>query len=343
MNNPQITALDLARLCLIAATSVIAAPTAIAQTSETVVFNIENDLFTGSDNNYTNGLSVTWSSDEVGKYRSGSFVSNIANTMDFLPGFNNGTSTDHISFSLISEMNTPSRIDLVDPLLDDQPYSGILLLSTGFYTDHGDWTQAWDIKLGAVGPITQTDHVQIEFHELIGAEEPLGWDAQLPNEAILNVGYLAGRTLYEGSTAIGNEWRAVGLANASLGNYQTAAGGGLILELGNDLDKTLSTASLGQGFGSIVGLGTSPTPDLKYTVYAGVGANAVGHFLPLDGTVFRGSRSVDYDPLAAFFSAGATLRYGRMIASFGISRGATPFDDTEDETDYGAISIGWQY
>ncbi|MFN3211945.1 MAG: lipid A deacylase LpxR family protein [Henriciella sp.] len=333
----------LRRALLIGAAVCASTSMSVAETTETIVLNVENDLFTGSDNNYTNGLSITWSSDEIAKYPEASFVAGASKALKIFPGFGNESADNYISFSLISEMNTPSRIDQIEPDPNDQPYSGIMLLSTGLYARQDDWTHAWDIKIGAVGPVTQTDHIQIEFHDLIGAEEPLGWDSQLPNEAIFNIGYLAGKTLARNSLENGLEWRTVGLGNASLGNYQTSVGGGAIFELGNDLEDTVSTTSLGQGFGSVLGVGTQPTDRVKYTFYGGVGVNAISHFLPLDGTAFRDSRSVDYDPVAAFLSAGATLRYGRFVASFGLSRGATPFDDTDADLDYGSISIGWQY
>lgn len=313
------------------------------ETTETLVFTIENDVFTGSDNQYTNGVSATWSSDELIRYDKNAPIRKWANVFQFLPGFDPSQRDSFVSLSLIHEMNTPSDITIPDPPLDEQPYSGVLLFDTSLYSRTQKWNQAWSVRVGAVGPITQADHLQTSYHELIGADEPLGWDTQLPNEVIANVGYTAGYTDWYHETASGLEWRVSPVLNAELGTYASAIGGGLFFEAGKGLEDTLGTASLGQGLGSIVGIGSKPTDEWKVSAYAGIGGYAVGHYLPLDGTVFRDSRSVDADPYLAFGSLGVTARYKKLIASFGLTFGATPFEDQDDDIDYGALSIGWHF
>ncbi|MEO1304337.1 MAG: lipid A deacylase LpxR family protein [Pseudomonadota bacterium] len=312
-------------------------------TVETLILTIENDVFTGSDNQYTNGVSATWSSDELIRYDKSAPVRKWANVFQFLPGFDPNAPNSFVSLSLVHEMNTPSDITIADPPLDDQPYSGVLLFDTSLYSRNQKWNQAWSVRIGAVGPITQADHLQTSYHELIGADEPLGWDTQLPNEAIVNIGYTAGYADWSMGDPSGLEWRVSPVINVELGTYATAIGGGLFFETGNGLEDTLGTASLGQGLGSIVGIGSKPTDSWKFSAYAGVGGYAVGHYLPLDGTVFRDSRSVDADPYLAFGSAGVTARYKKLVASFGLTFGATPFEDEDDDIDYGAISIGWHF
>ena len=39
-----------------------------------LTLTIENDVLTGTDNNYTNAIGIGWSTDEVGTYGEGSFV-----------------------------------------------------------------------------------------------------------------------------------------------------------------------------------------------------------------------------------------------------------------------------
>ncbi|MEM6898299.1 MAG: lipid A deacylase LpxR family protein [Pseudomonadota bacterium] len=313
------------------------------ETTETLVLSVENDVFTGSDNQYTNGVSITWSSDELVRYDKRAPIRKWASIFQFLPGFDPNQSDSFVSLSLIHEMNTPSDITIPDPPLDDQPYSGVLLFDTSLYSKTERWNQAWSVRVGAVGPITQADHLQTSYHEWIGADEPLGWDTQLPNEVIVNLGYTAGYTDWYLETPSGLEWRVSPVVNAELGTYATAVGGGLFLEAGNGLENTLGTASLGQGLGSIVGIGSKPTDEWKVSAYAGIGGYAVGHYLPLDGTVFRDSRSVDADPYLAFGSLGVTARYKKLVASFGLTFGATPFEDEDDDIDYGALSIGWHF
>jgi lipid A 3-O-deacylase len=46
---------------------------------------VENDTFTGSDNNYTNGIGATWNSNEINTYDDESFVRRWAEFWSFLP------------------------------------------------------------------------------------------------------------------------------------------------------------------------------------------------------------------------------------------------------------------
>ena len=46
---------------------------------------LENDSFTGSDNNYTNGLGISWVSNDINTYDERSFVRRWAKFWSFLP------------------------------------------------------------------------------------------------------------------------------------------------------------------------------------------------------------------------------------------------------------------
>ncbi|MEM7493153.1 MAG: lipid A deacylase LpxR family protein [Pseudomonadota bacterium] len=310
---------------------------------EVVVISLENDFFTGSDNNYTNGVSLTWSSDKIMVYDETSLLSKWARFGSFLPGFDPDLEQSYVGFSVIHEMNTPTDITLVNPPLDDQPYSGVLLLGTSFFSKSERWVNAWDIRVGAVGPSTQADHIQTYYHDLIGADEPRGWDTQLQDELIFNVGYTGAYRLLEDQNGSAENWRLTVLGNGEVGTYLTAIGTGALLEYGNDLPDTVATSSLGQGLGSGVGLGSTPQDEFNWALYAGIGGYGVAHYLPLDGTVFRDSRSVDSEPFILTASLGVTMRYKKLIVSVGISAGATPFEDRDDDIDYGAVSIGWHF
>lgn len=71
-------------------------------------------------------------------------------------------------------MQTPD--DITDPMPpeDDQPYAGALFLDSVLYSVNERWGQAWNLRLGIVGPASQADHAQIWVHDLIGADEPQG-------------------------------------------------------------------------------------------------------------------------------------------------------------------------
>ena len=318
-------------------------PAEAGQKDESIVLTVENDIFTGSDDNYTNGVSITWSSDELSLYEDDSRTRSWAGLFDFAPGFESSEKDNYLSLSLVQEMNTPTDITVVDPPLTEQPYSGVMLFNTSLLTVNDRWAQIWNLGIGAVGPITQVDHTQISYHKWIGADEPRGWDTQLPNEAIFNIGYLAGYELFGDQGEAGLDWRVVPITDLELGTYATAIGGGVLFEFGTRLEDTFGTASLGQGLSTIVGTAVEPTSRLEVSAYLSIGGYGIARYLPLDGTAFRESRSVDREPFVGMANAGVTARYKRLIASFGVSLGSTQFDFGDADLDYGAISIGWLY
>jgi hypothetical protein len=91
-----------------------------------LTLTIENDAFTGSDNNYTNGIGIGWSTDEVGTYGERSFVRNWAELWSFLPFVLSEDYRTYASWTVGQEMHTPDDITVPDPPLTDQPYAGVL-------------------------------------------------------------------------------------------------------------------------------------------------------------------------------------------------------------------------
>ena len=56
-----------------------------------------------------------------------------------------------------------------------------------------------ELKLGVVGLASHAEDVQKEFHDMIGGDEPMGWDTQLPDEPVINVGYTVAHLWHKGS------------------------------------------------------------------------------------------------------------------------------------------------
>ena len=161
---------------------------------------IENDTFTNSDNNYTNGIGATWVSNDLETYDSESFVRKWEKFWSFLPFVSDEGYQTYAAWSLAQEMHTPDDIEDPNPPEDDQPYAGILYVDSVLYARKERWAHAWELKLGVVGPASQAEEVQKKFHELISADEPLGWDTQLPNEPVINVSLTTAHLLGEGTS-----------------------------------------------------------------------------------------------------------------------------------------------
>ncbi len=138
-----------------------------------LTFTIENDTFTGSDNNYTNGVGVSWVSAALDSYDDDSYISKWGRFWSFLPFVLDDGYTTYAAWSLAQEMHTPDDITDPNPPEDDQPYAGILYVDSLLYARQERWAHAWELKLGVVGPSSQAEGVQKWFHSIRNrAREP---------------------------------------------------------------------------------------------------------------------------------------------------------------------------
>lgn len=308
----------------------------------TLTLTVENDVFTGSDNNYTNGIGIAWVSGAVDP-RDDGFVSRWTGFWSFLPYVADAGYTTYASWSLAQEMNTPDDIDDPNPSLDDQPYSGILYVDSTLYARNREWTHAWQLKLGVVGPASGAESVQRNFHRLIGADKAQGWDTQLPNEPVANLTYTVAHLAAAGPAGKSAEWRVVPVGTVGVGNYFTGAGLGLYGEVGWNLVDALGVTALRSGLNTASTVGLGPVDRWSVSFFGGVGAYGVAHYLPLDGTLFRDSRSVDSEPLIGMGSFGLCVRRGGFTLSFARTAFTKTFRTQRDTTDFGTLSVSWMF
>jgi lipid A 3-O-deacylase len=211
------------------------------------------------------------------------------------------------------------------------------------YGRKGRWTHAWELKLGMVGPASQAEHVQKDFHKLIGADEPMGWDTQLPDEPVINVGYTAGYVWRDGKAGKAAEWRLIPIGHVGLGTYFTGVGLGMYGEIGWNLVKALGTTSLREGFNAVSTVGVGPVHGWSVSFFGGAGGFGVAHYLPLDGTVFKDSRSVDTKPFVGTGSLGFAVRHQSIVVSLAASYSTKAFDAQKKAAEFGTLSVSWYY
>jgi lipid A 3-O-deacylase len=307
-----------------------------------LTFTVENDIFTSSDNNYTNGLGITWMSPAVDA-DDDSITGRWTRLWSFLPFVADDGYTTYASWSLAQEINTPDDIKDPNPGTDDQPYSGILYVDSTLYARRQDWAHAWQLKLGVVGPASMAGDVQREFHRMIGADRPQGWHTQLPNEPVINIGYTVAHLAASGRTGRAAEWRVVPVATVGVGNYFTGAGLGVYGEIGWNLVDALGVTALRSGFNAASTIGVRPVDRWSVSFFGGIGAYGVAHYLPLDGTVFHDSRSVDSESVIGMNSFGFCLRRDRFNLSFARTLYGKTFDTQRRGTDFGTVSVSWIY
>jgi hypothetical protein len=318
-------------------------PATAASNEGALTFTLENDLLTGSDNNYTNGLGVTWVSADLESYEDDRFVNKWGRFWSFLPFVGDEGYTTYASWTLAQEMHTPDDITISDPPLDDQPYAGVLYVDSLLYARKERWAHVWQLRLGVVGPASQAENVQKDFHDLIGGDEPMGWDTQMPDEPIINVGYTLAHLSAAGHVGKTAEWRVVSVGTAGAGTYFTGVGIGAYAELGWNLVDAFGGTSLRSGLNAASTVGVGPVKDWSVSFFGGFGGYGVAHYLPLDGTVFHDSRSVDSKPLIGTGTLGISVRHEALVLSLAATFFTDTFEEQRESASYGTLSMSWEH
>lgn len=145
----------------------------------TVTF--ENDVLTGSGNNYTNGLGLAGVSAARTRYDADSVVHRWGDFWSFLPFVGQEGTRTYVAWPVSQEMHTRDDTKNPDPLPDDQPHAGLLVLDSLVYARGEQATHVWQLRPGVVGPASQAERVHKGLHHLIGGDRPMGWSKQLPH------------------------------------------------------------------------------------------------------------------------------------------------------------------
>ena len=158
-----------------------------------VAFRWENDVVGGTDDNYTDGVSLTLSREGRGPLGG------------FWKWFGPANGRLVSSYELGQMMFTPRDLRRAVPDPADRPYAGVLFAGLSTEYVHDNRLDALKLVAGIVGPASLAAQAQKVFHSIIRSPEPEGWAYQLKNEPIVNMVYEQRRryTLLKSATGWG--------------------------------------------------------------------------------------------------------------------------------------------
>ncbi len=332
-----------------------------AQPSETPCFEnqyainalLENDLWgSGADKHFTHGsrLSLVVARERVGEAgqcrddRSG-FVETVRGLANTLGGDALGFKTKQVSLILGQNIFTPEDISRPELILNDRPYAGWLYLGFGLVAEREgrfDPVDTFELDLGVVGPWSQAEYVQINFHEFIDTVEPRGWDNQLENEVgiLLNLERKWKMPLpMPGENGL--ELDFLPSAGIALGNVYTYASAGGMLRLGVNLDvdygpPRIRPGAQGSDFFKAREIG-------GWYVFAGVEGRAVARDIFLDGNTFENSHSVDKKYFVGDLHVGLVVVIGHLRLTFSNVFRTKEFNGQGELDEFGSVSASWAW
>ncbi|GAB2590809.1 lipid A deacylase LpxR family protein [Nitrincola alkalisediminis] len=318
--------------------------------SWTLNLYFENDLFNNTDQQYTNGVRVSWISPDILSFVDDAQlpiwirrVNTYLTPFDPVPFDQQQAVSRRLIFSLGQKMFTPENRLLTEVDPNDRPYAGWLYAGMGYHTRSQHKMNSFEVNLGVVGPAALAKEAQDLVHDLRGFDRFDGWDNQLKNEPGIQLVYEHKNRIARTSLFPGMEFDAIVHAGGSLGNVATYVNTGGQIRLGKNLPSDLGTSALrAGGDSSVPGFG-DPRFDNQWSVHGFMSLD--GRFVVrdifLDGNTWRDSHSVDKRHTFAEASFGLAGTYERWKLSYARVYRTKQFRTQRNSHNFGSIALSY--
>lgn len=300
----------------------------------------DNDLLTGTDKGYTNGLRISWLTTAAEEVESCNtcVVASLRDGLSWLPGIGAPGSRHAVATSLRQMMITPENIEASTPQYDDIPYMGYLSVDSFLYSWNSRRMTGYGITVGIVGPDSGAERAQKWVHKITGSTDPQGWDNQLGTDVVggLQVTH-AHRFLVLGEEqSIRNEF--VWGASVQASNLVSNAMLGVFWRTGRNLPGNFVPEY--SGLASSVGLpGLLDSSGSGWSVFAGMIAEAI----PYSYIEKRsGPYSFEQRPVVGHVSLGAGLHTQRFHVALTLRATTAQEETNKDPLTFGTLSMSWR-
>lgn len=296
---------------------------------------LENDLFTGTDRGYTNGIRFSYATSEENMPK---LVRNAASYLPMLAK----DGKKRIIVAAGQSMFTPADITTPEAQPNDYPYSGWLYSSFGINSDTDDTLDTALLTLGVVGPSAQGEQTQkFVHHQVAGAKQPQGWSHQLHDEPGIIFSYeRKWRNVFEISP-LGIQIDAIPQTGINLGNISTNASIGTIFRIGRDLPSDYGPPRIRPGLpGSDFFI---PSKEINGYLFCALEGRAVARNIFLDGNTFQHSQSVEKRILVGTLQLGATLAYKNTRISYTHVFVSQEFKGQVQNPQFGAVTVSYRF
>ncbi|MEH6627215.1 MAG: lipid A deacylase LpxR family protein [Motiliproteus sp.] len=327
----------------------------------TLSLYFENDLFTETDQNYTNGIRLSLVSPDLDSFQQ-RFIDNDALQVVFdqlnprLNAFHDWlfdlqdygeTRSRRIVLSFGQMIYTPETIDARQLLADERPYAGWLYMGVAYHLrtkdSHAlDQLETLGVNLGIVGPWALGQEAQDLIHDVRGFDKFQGWGNQLKNEPGFQLIYENKRKLLKQHNGNGFEYDVIGHYGASLGNIAVYANGGAEFRAGWNIPDDFGTSAVRPG-GDNSAPDTPGIPDWGFHLFVSTDARLVAHDIFLDGNTFSNSHSVSKEYLVADAAIGFSLSFDELKLSFARIHRTKEFKKQQGAHNYGSLSLSWNF
>ena len=320
------------RLCCLFALLGLAVAPLTAEESKWFAVTVDNDLLVGNDNGYTNGLYFSWFKvgDQNDRQKPHWLAAPLSWSLDV-----ESAKTSLQVYSVGQTMVTPEDITIENPPINDIPYAGALLFSYTYIAVEDTHTDSVGTVIGIVGPSSGAEATQKGVHDLIGADDPLGWDTQLKDEIVFQV---SRARLWRTWRASDDRMDLLLIGDAGLGTLSSYVASAMLFRLGDDLGRTFTTPLL-------INTRSANPAAIKggWYLFAGVRLEYIFNAIYTDGNTYSDSRSIDYDQSQIGLTTGLAYSWENVSITFALYESNISDETTRDITRFGTLTYGWQY
>lgn len=320
-----------------------------------LTFYLDNDLFSGTDSNYTNGARVSYITEGKPvinipfvqrKLKFFSGTDDSAGWMQKFWGFKRQREIEYsYGFALTQMMFTPETLEAPAPPPGERPYAGWLGVGISLHARDSNALNSVEISIGVVGPDSRAQESQDIIHDIWQIDKFQGWDSQIPNEFTLNVTFNQKRRwdlLEDADLPKGLEIDGFHETGYALGNYLTAAHLGATIRVGWNLPVEFSDPRLTLSAHTQKLYSNGNKNENDWSVYALFGARITGiyHDITLDGPVFKNyDTGVDKEHLVGEVYAGFGVRRHDWEFGYVHTYRSKEFKTQNDPQAFGSVAI----
>ncbi len=329
-----------------------AAPMSVADSF--VVIQLDNDLFTGSDRDYTNGIRIaalnTVAESSVNDLQGG--LLRLGEKLDSSVLGWLGTQLDpatqyEVGTGLAQLMFTPEDPFAPAAPPGQRPYAGWLGIEYSVHAKNAETLSSMMLTVGLTGEAAWAEKAQDLVHRHISGS-PLfrGWDSQVPEEVTLNLHldhkrYL-GQSAEDGLMFDGYwEW------GGALGNFRTDLYTGALFRAGWNLPVQYVAPRIQLGSYSHEFFDRSPARSgREWSVYVMAGGRGtwVVHDITLDGPLYRDyAGAVSSKSLVGEVLVGVGFRFRQLTFSVARLYRTAEFGGQDGGHRFGSVQLGARF
>lgn len=284
--------------------------------SKYIRFYYDNDFFTSTDGNYTQGINLELVHAAIEKFPLSKLLFSIKESEK-----KHGIAIEHLGY-------TPTSIRHEEIIYSDRPFAAALYLKTfklSFDTTRNILVSS-TINLGILGNAAGGEWMQKTIHRNLKNIEPLGWDNQVKNDAVINYEITFEKALFP--LTDGFMFSSISKLNA--GTFRDNIGTGFSVMAGRFSNPFFTAAPV--------------TNNFQYKVYASTLVNLIGYDATLQGGMFSSDNSYtiansDISRIVLSSEMGVTMQYKKVYLEYFQSIKSREFKTGEYHR-WGGIRLG---